>query len=84
MSDRQKKRIARMRRDPGGRFSLEVTRYLNSHGWSVLMTTGASIHGTGKKQAFDLCIGFVGSRRAVAAEATTEQSGRDRRELLAK
>ena len=64
MTKREKTRLARMRRDPFGRLSLEVQRYLNSVGWNAVMTSNARIQGDIKEVGnFELVVSFIGWKK---------------------
>lgn len=64
-STRAKARLARLRRDPGGRVSLEIARYLETVGWRAvvsgpLQVRGAEQHGLGR---YEFVMSFTGGRR---------------------
>lgn len=44
-SKRAKALIAKRRRDPGWRISMEVARYLETVGWRVVITSGLQVRG---------------------------------------
>lgn len=68
LSDRAKKRLAKMRRDPFGRLSLEINRYLETVGWQAVVigtpqVRGLETPGLGK---YEFTVSFSGGRIAKA------------------
>lgn len=64
LSARAKARLARMRRDPFGRLTLEVGRYLETIGWRALVIGDARIQGFEQPGLgrYEFVVKFTGGR----------------------
>lgn len=70
LSKRAKARLASIRRDPFGRLTLEINRYLGTVGWTALVIGGAQIRGFEKPRMgnYEFCVDFTGGRIAPLAK----------------
>jgi hypothetical protein len=65
LSKRAKARLARMRRDPFGRLTLEIGRYLETVGWRALVIGNARVqHQAGERQYnYEFVVTFTGGKK---------------------
>jgi hypothetical protein len=65
LSTRAKARLARVRRDPFGRLTLEIGRYLNTIGWQAVVIGGARIQQqAGERQYnYEFVVKFTGGKK---------------------
>lgn len=65
LSKRAKARVTRIRRDPFGRLTLEINRYLNTVGWSALVIGRARVQQQpgARKFNFEFVVDFTGGKK---------------------
>lgn len=65
LSTREKARLARMRRDPFGRLTLEIGRYLETIGWRALVIGHARVqHQAGERDFnYEFVVKFTGGKK---------------------
>lgn len=64
LSERARKRVAHIRRDPFGRLTLEINRYLKTVGWRALVIGTPQVRGYETKGLghYELAVSFSGGR----------------------
>lgn len=65
LSNRAKARLARIRRDPFGRLTLEIAKYLEHVGWSALVIGHARIQQQplARKFNYEFVVDFTGGKK---------------------